>query len=62
MPRAAPKDVAGQGCVIGGVTVPDFDLGTEAHSDGDVLYHRYRTLLCALFAVARGRAYRLPFR
>jgi hypothetical protein len=21
------------------VTIPDFDLGTEAHSDGDVLYH-----------------------
>ena len=37
--RLAPLDVAGQGCVIGGVTIPDFDLGTEAHSDGDVLYH-----------------------
>jgi len=30
--------------VIGGVTIPDFDLGTEAHSDGDVLYHRCEVL------------------
>ena len=37
--RLAPRDEAGQGCVIGGVTVPDFELGTVAHSDGDVLYH-----------------------
>lgn len=32
-------EVAGQGCVIGGVRVKGFDKGTIAHSDGDVLYH-----------------------
>ncbi|EKX39858.1 2-C-methyl-D-erythritol 2,4-cyclodiphosphate synthase [Guillardia theta CCMP2712] len=37
--RLAPLEVAGQGCVIGGVKVENFELGTEAHSDGDVLYH-----------------------
>eukprot|EP00238_Polyblepharides_amylifera_P014319 CAMPEP_0196587288 /NCGR_PEP_ID=MMETSP1081-20130531/57025_1 /TAXON_ID=36882 /ORGANISM="Pyramimonas amylifera, Strain CCMP720" /LENGTH=260 /DNA_ID=CAMNT_0041909433 /DNA_START=35 /DNA_END=817 /DNA_ORIENTATION=+ len=37
--RLAAKEEAGQGCVIGGVEIPDFDLGTIAHSDGDVLYH-----------------------
>mmetsp|Transcript_33428 Transcript_33428/g.79708 ORF Transcript_33428/g.79708 Transcript_33428/m.79708 type:complete len:226 (-) Transcript_33428:103-780(-) len=37
--RLAPLDVAGQGCVIGGVKVEDFEMGVEAHSDGDVLYH-----------------------
>ena len=30
---------AGQGCVIGGIKIEDFELGTVAHSDGDVLYH-----------------------
>ena len=37
--RLAPLQEAGQGCVIGGVTVENFDLGVVAHSDGDVLYH-----------------------
>uniref|UniRef100_A0A6U4KKU4 2-C-methyl-D-erythritol 2,4-cyclodiphosphate synthase n=1 Tax=Hemiselmis andersenii TaxID=464988 RepID=A0A6U4KKU4_HEMAN len=37
--RLASLEEAGQACVIGGVTVKDFDLGTVAHSDGDVLYH-----------------------
>ncbi len=37
--RLAPIQEAGQGCVIGGVKVDNFDLGVVAHSDGDVLYH-----------------------
>jgi len=37
--RLASLEEAGQSCVIGGVTVKDFELGTVAHSDGDVLYH-----------------------
>lgn len=37
--RLASVEEAGQGCVIGGIKIPDFDKGTIAHSDGDVLYH-----------------------
>ena len=39
--RLASREEAGQGCVIGGVSFDDtgFELGTVAHSDGDVLYH-----------------------
>lgn len=42
--RMESKEIAGQGCVIGGVSIPDFEhkgviMGTVAHSDGDVLYH-----------------------
>jgi 2-C-methyl-D-erythritol 2,4-cyclodiphosphate synthase len=37
--RLSSVEEAGQGCVIGGVTVPNCDLGVVAHSDGDVLYH-----------------------
>jgi len=37
--RLATVEEAGQGCVIGGIKIPDFDKGTVAHSDGDVLYH-----------------------
>eukprot|EP00959_Pyramimonas_sp_CCMP1952_P168891 3528335-Pyramimonas_sp.AAC.1 len=37
--RLATVEEAGQGCVIGGMKIPDFDKGTVAHSDGDVLYH-----------------------
>eukprot|EP00667_Euglena_gracilis_P016043 EG_transcript_16717 len=37
--RLSTVEEAGQGCVIGGVLVPNCDLGVVAHSDGDVLYH-----------------------
>ena len=37
--RLSTVEEAGQGCVLGGVTVPNCDLGVIAHSDGDVLYH-----------------------
>lgn len=30
--------VAGKDLVIGGVKIP-YDLGADAHSDGDVIYH-----------------------
>lgn len=30
--------VEGKKLVIGGVTIP-YDLGADAHSDGDVIYH-----------------------
>jgi len=40
----APRAEAGQPVVISGVRfdgsdAPDFELGVEAHSDGDVVYH-----------------------
>merc|ERR1719453_98184 len=39
--RLASREEAGQGCVIGGESFDGtgFELGTVAHSDGDVLYH-----------------------
>jgi len=42
--RMAPRSEAGQPVVISGVRfdgthAPDFELGVEAHSDGDVVYH-----------------------
>mmetsp|Transcript_38329 Transcript_38329/g.120191 ORF Transcript_38329/g.120191 Transcript_38329/m.120191 type:complete len:173 (-) Transcript_38329:625-1143(-) len=36
--RMSSLEQAGQPVVIGGVTIP-CDLGVEAHSDGDVIYH-----------------------
>lgn len=61
--RLASREEAGQPVVISGVRfngmkgqAPDFELGTVAHSDGDVVYHAVVDVRYAIVKISHGSA------